>query len=353
MKKDIFINGIGAVTVQGVWRPEFFEESQEIKQAISYAQQPAYKELIPAAMIRRMSRGIKMGIYAAQQALDAAALALPDAIITGTGLGCSEDSEKFLRSILDNDEAYLTPTSFIQSTHNTVAAQIALRLQCKGYNFTYVNRSVSFESALLDGLLQLQADEAQQLLVGGVDEVSDHTYRLLQLVGHIKPSDTQESVKNSSSAGANYGEGAVFFALSSAQSAQSKAKLLDVSIRNACDKEGFPLWIESFLADNGVEKKDVDALVLGYNGDGARDDHYTVVDGMFDNTPAVYYKHLVGQFDTSSSFALALGATMLHEQRIPGICLWDAAKAGAKLRHVLLYNQYQGKDHALVLLQTC
>lgn len=49
-----------------------------------------------------------------------------DAIITGTGLGCIEDSEKFLKSILDNKEEFLTPTSFIQSTHNTVGAQIAL-----------------------------------------------------------------------------------------------------------------------------------------------------------------------------------------------------------------------------------
>ena len=54
----------------------------------------------------------------------------------------------------------LTPTSFIQSTHNTVGGQIALGLECKGYNFTYVHASISFESALLDAQLQLAMDEA-------------------------------------------------------------------------------------------------------------------------------------------------------------------------------------------------
>ena len=55
----------------------------------------------------------------------------------------------------------LTPTSFIQSTHNTVGGQIALELQCKGYNFTYVHGSNSFESALLDAKLQLELNEAK------------------------------------------------------------------------------------------------------------------------------------------------------------------------------------------------
>ena len=53
---------------------------------------------------------------------------MPDAIITGTGLGCLEDTEKFLTAMVTNKEEFLTPTSFIQSTHNTVSAQIALLL---------------------------------------------------------------------------------------------------------------------------------------------------------------------------------------------------------------------------------
>ncbi len=90
-------------------------------------------------------------------------------------MGCMIDSEKFVSAIIDNKEQYLTPTSFIQSTHNTVAGQIALGMSCKAYNFTYVHSSISFESALLDAKLQLENEEAQHILVGGVEELGEHT----------------------------------------------------------------------------------------------------------------------------------------------------------------------------------
>lgn len=89
-------------------------------------------------MLRRMAPGVKMSLHAAMQAMQEARITQLDAIITGTGLGCLQDSEKFLNAVLDQDEEYLAPTSFIQSTHNAVGAQIAIHLGCKAYNFTYV-----------------------------------------------------------------------------------------------------------------------------------------------------------------------------------------------------------------------
>src|SRR5690606_39813906 len=71
---------------------------------------PIYKAFIPPAAIRRMAKGIKMGVATSVQALQKAELKQVDAIITGTGMGCSLDSEKFLKSILDNNEQFLTPT---------------------------------------------------------------------------------------------------------------------------------------------------------------------------------------------------------------------------------------------------
>ncbi len=353
MKNSVFINGIGAVTAQGIWRSELFDDAEELCQAINYAQQPAYKEVIAPAMIRRMSRGIKMGIYAAQQALDEAQVALPDAIITGTGLGCSEDSEKFLRNILDNDEEFLTPTSFIQSTHNTVAAQVALRLQCKGYNFTYVNRSISFESALLDALLQLQQAEENQILVGGVDEVSDHTYKLLQLIQEIKASDTKETVKASVTPGVNYGEGATFFSLDTQRSASTYAKLLDVTIQHRLDNSDLSSFISDFLKANALFANDLDVLLLGYNGDPQGDSYYAAVEDLFPHASPLYYKHLSGQYDSCSAFALAAAAAVLRDQRIPGCLTWREQSFDQQPKTILVYNQLKGKDHALILIQAC
>lgn len=352
MKKTAYINGIGAVTAQGVWSERLLEDATELQQAIAPVQHPSYKEMISPAMVRRMSNGIKMGIYASQQALDEAEIAMPDAIVAGTGLGCLEDSEKFLRNVLDNDEQFLTPTAFIQSTHNTVASQIALRLQCKAYNFTYVHRSVSFESALLDALLQLQSGEATHILAGASDEISDHTYSLLQQIGYIKQDGIQESVKNSTSVGVNYSEGAVFFGLSTNKMAHTYAEIVDVRIQNDVNQGQLKDFVALFLQENNVAIEEVDALILGINGDIESDPYYTRLLADFDAVPTVYYKHLIGQFDSSSAFGLAVASQLLKHQALPKQLFWQEQER-KNFRYVLLYNQFKGKDHSLVLLRAC
>src|SRR5438105_1957800 len=91
---------------------------------------PDYKEIIDPKLIRRMSRVIKMGVASAMACLQDAGVTNPDAIITGTAYGCLEDTGIFLSKMVERGEELLTPTSFIQSTHNTIAAQVALLLHC-------------------------------------------------------------------------------------------------------------------------------------------------------------------------------------------------------------------------------
>src|SRR4051812_17018644 len=82
---------------------------------------PDYKQWIDIKQIRRMSRIIKMGVAAAKLSLQEAGVEKPDAIITGTAYGCLDDTGVFLTKMINQQEEMLTPTSFIQSTHNTVA----------------------------------------------------------------------------------------------------------------------------------------------------------------------------------------------------------------------------------------
>src|SRR5882757_6308061 len=93
------------------------------------AVEPDYTAFIDPKSIRRMSRIVKMGVAAAYQCLRGADLSKPDAIVTGTAYGCLEDTGIFLGQLIRQQEEMLSPTSFIQSTHNTVGAQIALMLQ--------------------------------------------------------------------------------------------------------------------------------------------------------------------------------------------------------------------------------
>ncbi|TEB40456.1 3-oxoacyl-ACP synthase, partial [Flavobacterium circumlabens] len=86
--------------------------------------------------------------------------------------------------------------------------------QWKGYNFTYVNGVVSFESALLDAKMQLEENEASSILVGGVDENGDYTMELFKLAQRVKQESEQPfHLLTPKTIGAVHGEGASFFVL--------------------------------------------------------------------------------------------------------------------------------------------
>ena len=213
--KPVYINGAACISAQKSLEPDFLESLEiNLSENIIYAQQPNYKDFIPPAQIRRMSKVVKMGIVSAEKAMDAAGISMPDAIITGTGMGCTEDSEKFLRNVIQNNEDHLTPTNFIQSTHNTVAGQIALGIGCHAYNFTYVSSGSSLEFSLLDAKLQIENGEARQVLVGACDETANRTAELYQLAKIIKKQDEFPiDLLNSETEGVFWGEGAAFFVL--------------------------------------------------------------------------------------------------------------------------------------------
>ena len=345
---------MGCVSSQETYETSFLE-SVEINttENIVYAKQPSYKELIPPAAARRMAKGVKMGLAASTKALKEANVEVPDAIITGTGMGCIEDSEKFLKALIDNNEEYLTPTNFIQSTHNTVGAQIALGLGCKGYNFTYVNGSISFESALLDAKLQLENEEENTILVGAADETSSHTMELFKLVNIIKKeSDLPYSVLDSNSSGVVYSEGATFVTLENVKKENTYAVLEALQIQNELNIDEVENFISSFLEKNNLKIQDIDVVVLGNNGDINFDTYYTAVGSLFSQIPQVYYKHLSGEFNTASAFGFWVAASILKNQAIPQVVKMNSIEK-ANFSKVLLYNQFQGKDHSLVLLSKC
>lgn len=350
--KKCYINGISAISAQNTFESDFLESVtiNETENTL-FAVEPDYKAFIPPAAIRRMAKGIKMGVATSAQALQKAGLEQVDAIITGTGMGCSQDSEKFLRNMLDNNEQFLTPTSFIQSTHNTVAAQIALRLSCKGYNFTYVNGAVSFESALLDAFMQLKTGEANSILTGGIDEYAEHTFSLYKLIGLIKSEeDKPYSVLNSNSKGTVFSEGATFFALENIRKNSTYAEVVDIQIKNKVSKEQLSDFFDAFLKKNNLTTSEIDVIVLGNNGDVEFDDYFAKATDYFEESIGVYYKHLSGEYNTASAFGLWVASNILKSQKIPNIVRINSVEK-EQYKTILLYNQYRGLDHSLVLLR--
>ena len=269
--------------------------------------EPDYKGLIDAKALRRMSRIIRMGVAAAQSCLVEANLPMPDAIVTGTGYGCLEDTGVFLANMITRKEEALQPATFIQSTHNTVGAQIALIMQCTGYNNTFVHRGFSFENAVLDAILLLQEGEATTVLAGGVDELTDASFAILSRFGLYRH--------------ALAGEGAAFFALASRPTVHDYAKLEGmVTFYKPESREEIVREIREFLQEQAVDPASVD-LVIG--------------DEILPGIPTQPYKTQCGEYPTSTAYALWLAARLI--------------KTGVHKR-ILVYNHYLDIHHSAFLL---
>ena len=176
------------------------------------------KVLIPEMNLRRrMSRVVKSGVAAGiESLLEFGARAPIDAIITATGLGCIADSEKFLDGLIAGDETMLNPTPFIQSTFNTVGAQIALLRGLHCYNTTSAHRWTSFENALTDAALRIGAGWSRAVLVGAFDETTPSVEKVLRRLRVA-----QEG---------RWGESSVFFVLTAERFDCSVAEITGIRI---------------------------------------------------------------------------------------------------------------------------
>lgn len=263
--------------------------------------EPDYRGLIEPRALRRMSRIIRMGVATAGACLREAGISMPDAIVTGTACGCLEDTGLFLTDMIKRKEEALQPATFIQSTHNTVGAQIALVLQCTGYNNTFAHRGFSFENAVLDAILLLQEGEAAHVLTGGIDELTDASYEILSRFGVYRHAPA--------------GEGAAFFLLSSEP---GDVKLEGMTTFYRPEDVGQEMRL--FLQERAVDPASID-LVIG--------------DEILPAIPTMPYKTQCGEYPTSTAYACWLAFQLI--------------KSGDHKR-ILVYNHYLGIHHAAFLL---
>ncbi len=136
----------------------------------SVAELTRIKEYLKPMEIRRMGPLMRSTLLSSLEALKQAGIECPDAIVTGTMLGCIDNSEKLLREMVATDEATTSPTLFMQSTHNTIGSAIAIQLGCHGYNTTYTQAEYSLDWCMRDAELLLRSGTAKTVLVGCHDE---------------------------------------------------------------------------------------------------------------------------------------------------------------------------------------
>lgn len=346
----MYIIDMSCISAQDTYNNAIFEEGVKIHTEPQYwAVEPKYKKMVPLNLLRRMSKSVRMGVGTGIPLIEQFKESL-DGIIIGSANGSIKKSISFLNQIVEYDEGTLTPTDFIQSTSNSIAGTLALMGKITGYNNTHVNNGIAFESAILDALLLFEENDAERLLLGGVEEISQANYNVDSLRGMFKETVVDSTqLLDSNTPGTVSGEGAALFVVDAQPSESAVAQIVDVAQMVHPTPTEVLAKAKLFLERNNLTTEDIDALFLGYNGDNRTDHYYKELQEALFPTQAIYvYKNLVADYYTVSSFAVWLAANLFSGKKMPQEVIKKAAKK--PIQRILIYNHYEGTQHGFILM---
>lgn len=354
---NVYITAIKQISAQQPLVDDWFESPVLYSEQFIRALEPEYKQFFTPNEVRRLGKILKRSLVVSRLAMSESGVLKPDAIITGTGLGCIENTEIFLEKLVREGEEFLNPTYFMQSTHNTISSLIAIDTKCNAYNITYSHKGVSFESALMDAFLQFKNEERpiSTALVGAHDEMTPVYFGFLKKAGYFGKQGQTFA-----------GETSVAMMLSAEKSDDSFCEIEAVekfytdhncvpSFSNCAQPQRHcGLDTQPPQLSDTAKTSNIDAIMVGTNGVKQNDKiYYENCAKLFPNIPLLQYKHIFGECYTAPALGIYAAAVCLKNGEIPNH-LFLESKAGNQIqkpvKKILVYNHVEGKNHSMILL---
>ncbi|PTQ99675.1 beta-ketoacyl synthase-like protein [Mucilaginibacter yixingensis] len=303
---------------------------------------------LPGNVLRRMGRGVRMSVIAGMPLLKEQSS--PQGIIIGTANAGMQESGKFLDQIIEYDEDTLSPANFVQSTSNSVAAQISMMFGLHCYANTHVHGGLAFENALLDAAMLVSEQPEGTFLLGGADEITNYNYSIDQLAGWYKAEQIDPGDFYAPTPGTIAGEGAALFNISG-KADGAKARLVAAEMLNTADETKVAERLAAFLQKH-LSGKQPSLLLSGENGDIRSLKCYNTCEGVLvENVPVARFKHLCGEYPTASAFALWLAVALASGEVTAPAHLMKRGELSAAPDSILVYNSYKNYQHSFMLME--
>lgn len=309
----IYVQAANQISIQQPFSEEWLDQAIQYKEGGHVcAIDPDFKPYVSPGEGRRMGKLLKRALATSLHTLRQCGVERPEAIVTGTGLGSVESTEAFLLDMCRNGEQLLKPTHFMQSTHNTIGSLVAIQTKCHGYNATYSHKQISFESALYDACLQLQAGDISNALVLGQDATSLYQYHLWRLSGYTDGITVP------------CGDASVAAFLTTDPTPGYLCRLTDVELLHQPTVQDWKQLLSRYpLGEDTL-------VVCGYNGQPANDALYTDWFRQL-NLPAVKqteYKSIFGESSSASALGFYSAVHQLHARSFTQIVLLNLTPDG-------------------------
>ncbi len=344
----MFIHKTSCISPQRTFENIDFTNLMEPVENKFKAIEPIYSN-IPSFALRRMGRAIRMGIGSALPLV----MFCPNikGVIIGTSSGGTEDCIKFLNEIIKYKEGTLSPSHFVNSTSNAIAAQIGLISKNTNYNTTHVHRGHAFENALIDTWMLTQEQPNDTFLLGGVDEISTYNFNIEFLSGSYRSEITSlDQLYSNEIEGTLAGECATMF-LVSGKKEKSIAQIKNCLVFTTEDENQVTKNLSDFLKNNNIHDDQLDLFISGENGDARTRHFYLACEKKLVNSTILNFKHITGESPTISAFAVWLATHLIQTQEIPITFIKSLFKKSG-FSKILLYNNYKGLQHSFILINS-
>lgn len=292
------------------------------------------RDFISPMKLRRMNTLSRFAVAAARMAIENSA-ASPDAgagVAIGTVFGPVQTSMEYMRQYVEKGSSLAPPQLFAESVANAPGSHVAIEFGLRGFNVTFTQRESSALAALMYAAAQVAKGAVPSAIIGGVEEVNDVVFSVLDTVGTLAhadgPLDERARPFDRRRNGMIVGEGGAAIVADAAPKRSAVAYASGFGIARdvtasisdwGSGQEAVAGAMRAAIEDAGLELRDIDAIYASANAT-VRCDRLEIraIQSLFggDVPPVVATKGCFGEYAAGGALQLVAAILALRDRKL-------------------------------------
>jgi len=287
------------------------------------------REFISPGKMRRMNNLSRSGLSAARLAVQDsgnAALDQSTGVAIGTSFGPVQTSVEYMEEYVAKGASLAPPQLFAESVANAPGSHIAIDLDLRGFNITITQRESSVLAAAMYAASQIVKGAAPAALIGGVEEVNEMLFSVIDRIGALAHGDDENSRPfDRRRNGMVIGEGGAMFIAGGSAPPQAYfsgfgiARDITASVSDwGTGHEAVVRAMRAAVDDAGIATADVDAVYASANSTVRADRlEARAINALFGaQIPVVATKGIFGEYAAGGALQLAAAVLAIADQNL-------------------------------------